>query len=416
VTAHAAALARIRFTALDAGKAVVPHVLVTAMAFGPDGIIYAGGRYMAPDTNPGALQPVAAAGSVWLVSHDHGAHWSQRISTTSLVVLRRNVVRDTWTDHTSWPIDFTANSITVDRTTPHVIYVAGCTGGDVTCVAGVNGQHLLLRSTNGGRTWQDALIYHQTALGPATPRNVVTNIVKSPALLAVVARGPGVAPDEAFDVAVDPYHHARVYVSVSRLGTLRSDDGARTWRYFAQPTRGTAPCELLIDPHNAHVIYSLDRGGEVYRSTDAGMHWVLRSAFGYASGQNLSSLLVVKGTLYVTAGKGLYASTDGGAHWRLVKPEPLPHGTLYQSIRAAGGWIAVVANNRLAPPEGLYAARDGQNWQPVAYTDMRGPRYAGSLDFLAYADHAIRMWEDHATHIVFTAGPLGGLYRWSSSL
>jgi hypothetical protein len=64
VTAHAAALARIRFTALDAGKAVVPHVLVTAMAFGPDGIIYAGGRYMAPDTNPGALQPVAAAGGV----------------------------------------------------------------------------------------------------------------------------------------------------------------------------------------------------------------------------------------------------------------------------------------------------------------------------------------------------------------
>jgi photosystem II stability/assembly factor-like uncharacterized protein len=197
---------------------------------------------------------------------------------------------------------------------------------------------------------------------------------------------------------------------------LFSNDGARTWHVGVQPGRESVPCEVLIDPHNPRVIFSLDRHGKVYRSTDAGVHWALRSAFGYASGQNLSGLTVVKGTLYVTADKGLYASKDGGAHWQLVKPEPIPHGTLYQTIRAAGGWIAVVANDRLAPPEGLYAARDGQNWQPVAYTDLRGPRYAGSLDFLAYADHAIRMWEDHATRIVFTAGPLGGLYRWSSSL
>jgi photosystem II stability/assembly factor-like uncharacterized protein len=275
---------------------------------------------------------------------------------------------------------------------------------------------MLLRSTDGGRTWQDALVYHQTGLGRATTQNVVTNIVKSPALMAILMRGPGVAPNQAYSAAVDPHNGARVYACVSGLGMLRSDNRARTWRYFPQPTRGRSQCEVLIDPHHAHVLYNLERDGEVYRSTDAGMHWVLRSAFGYASGQSLSGLTVVNRALYLTADKGLYASTDSGAHWRLVKREPIPKGTLYQSIRATGGWIAVVANNRFAPPEGLYAVRDGQGWQPAAYTDLRGPKYSGSLDFLAYADHAIRMWEDHSVRIVFTAGRLGGLYRWSSSL
>jgi hypothetical protein len=154
----------------------------------------------------------------------------------------------------------------------------------------------------------------------------------------------------------------------------------------------------------------------VYRSPDAGMHWVLRSAFGYASGQSLSGLTVVNRTLYVTADKGLYASTDSGVHWRLVKPAPISAGSLLQSIRGAGGWITAVANKRGTPPEGVYLARDGQRWQVGAYTDLRGPKYYGALDIEAYAEHVTRMWEDHVIHIVFTAGALGGLYRWGTGL
>jgi hypothetical protein len=102
------------------------------------------------------------------------------------------------------------------------------------------------------------------------------------------------------------------------------------------------------------------------------MHWTLQSAFGYISGQTLSSVTILGSMLYVTANKGLYASTDGGAQWRLVKPEPIADGSIL--------------------------------------------KYFGALDFAAYGDSAVRMWEDHTARIVFTAGGLGGLYRWSSGL
>lgn len=55
--------------------AVLPQVLVTAMAIRPDGTIYAGGRYLIPINDPHATPPVLVGGSVWAVSHDHGAHW-----------------------------------------------------------------------------------------------------------------------------------------------------------------------------------------------------------------------------------------------------------------------------------------------------------------------------------------------------
>jgi hypothetical protein len=89
---------------------------------------------------------------------------------------------------------------------------------------------------------------------------------------------------------------------------------------------------------------------------------------------------------------------------------------MLQSIRGAGGWITAVANRQGTPPEGLYVARDGQRWQVAAFTDLRGPKYFGALDLAAYGDSATRMWEDHTARIVFTAGGLGGLYRWSSGL
>jgi hypothetical protein len=223
-------------------------------------------------------------------------------------------------------------------------------------------------------------------------------------------------PLQAYSVAVDPHNGRRVYACTAGPGMLFSDDGARMWHVGMQPGRESVPCEVLIDPRSSRVIYSLDRHGKVYRSTDAGMHWMLRSAFGYISGQMLTSLTILRGTLYVTANKGLYTSTDGGTHWRLVKPEPITDGSMLQSIRGAGGWITAVANRQGTPPEGLYVARDGQRWQVAAFTDLRGPKYFGALDLAAYGDSATRMWEDHTARIVFTAGGLGGLYRWSSGL
>src|SRR5205823_8006714 len=87
-----------------------------------------------------------------------------------------------WHDHKRWPVDFVVNGITVDQRNPHIIYAAGCMLSDteahsytsvylaIPSLTGVqcnfNGTpprvlgHALLRSSDGGHTWQDVLDNH----------------------------------------------------------------------------------------------------------------------------------------------------------------------------------------------------------------------------------------------------------------
>ncbi len=383
---------------------VLPHVLVTALAFQPNGIVYAGGRYLIPVNDPHATPPVLVAGSVWAVSHDHGAHWAMHISATTQTPPNVQL----WRGPTVWPDSFTANSIAVDPTNPNIVFVAGCMS-DQTC-AGSSGGHDVLRSADGGRTWHDALLFSRSP----TPHG---NVVVTPLLRQVLRRG-GTQLTQAYDIAVDPHNSKRVYVCVSGLGMLRSDDGARSWRYAAQPLWLNGHCELLIDPLNSTVVYSLDRQNKVlYRTTDGGASWAIRSAFAeYNQGiLVLSGLTLLGRTLYMNGLNGLYASADAGTHWGLVIKPPMIGG-MGPSIRGNGGWITAFLPRSNSQPEGLYATQDGRSWQLAVNTALYGLRYYGAFDFTAYTNGGTRMWEDHGTRVVYTAAQTGGLYRWSSGL
>ncbi len=387
--------------ALDGGQAVVPRVLVTALTVTRSGTIYAGGIYVVPNLTPYANRPITLLGSVWLSSHDHGATWAQRVSTTDPRAFPRSGLAP-WRNHHALPIDFTPAGITVDRRNPQVIYVAGCADTSGRCAYPLGGPMVAV-SRDGGGTWQ-------TALSLAT-------IVKTPELRRAYRFG-GAVPTQGYAVVFDPHNSADLYAAVSGLGVLRSTDAGRTWRYARQPqsNQTVRPCELLFDPRHPNTLYELDRAGALYRTTDAGAHWSVRSALNRVVGGSVADLTFVGRSLYVTAAKGLYASTDGGAHWRLASPVLLPGGFL-QSVRGAYGWIAAFGPRAHGPVAGLYVQRDGSRWQAAANTFSRGPAGYGSLDFHAMdADLATRLWEDHAARIVFTAGPLGGLYRWRSSV
>lgn len=383
---------------------VLPHVLVTAMTIRPDGTIYAGGRYLIPINDPHATPPVLIGGSVWAVSHDHGAHWVEHIS--SMAQTPPNTTR--WRSPALWPDAFTANSIAVDPTTPRIIYVAGCMSDQV--CAGSSGGHYLLHSVDGGQTWHDALVFSRMP----TPHG---NIVVTPLLRQVLRRG-GTQLTQGYGVVVDPHNGKRVYACVSGLGILRSDDGAHSWHYASQPLWLNGHCELFIDSSNTKVVYSLDReNGILYRTTDGGASWIIRSRF--AQYQQailpLSRLTLLGRALYMTGRNGIYASSDGGAHWRLAIKPPSA-GVLGTSIRGVGGWVTVFVPRSNAQPEGLYAIKDGGTWDLAAATDLRGPRYYGSLDINAYGSGLARAWEDHTVRVWFTTGQLGSLYRWSGSL
>ena len=389
-----------RFVALDGGP-VLPHIKVTAMTTAPGGALYAAGVYVVRSKDPYAVNPVGSLGSTWLVSRDHGATWTRNISTIDPKAFPKNGIA-AWTNHAALPIDFTPMSITIDPHNANTIYVAGCVDIDATCSRPTPGAgaHLVVRSTDGGRTWQDVLT-------TSTP------------IVGIGAKPPGTAlPTAGYAVLVDPRDSRRLYAAVNDVGVLRSEDAGRMWLYVPQPQSNYIghPCELLGDPQNARVVYELAREGALYRTTDAGTHWQTRALLGgQLHTSSVSSLTWVGRALYLTTNKGLYTSNDGGSHWRLAYGVPMA-GAFYTSVRAAGGWISVFGSSQKGAAD-VYALRDGGSWQPVANTDARGPQYFGSLDLQAMdADAVTRVWEDPASHVLFTSGPLGGLYRWRSTV
>jgi len=391
-----------RFAALDGGGPVLPHIKVTALTQAPGGTLYAAGVYVARNVNAYAANPVNTLGSAWLVSHDHGASWSQTVSTTDPKAFPAHGVAP-WANHRALPIDFTAMNITVDPRTPATIYVVGCVDTDATCSQPTIGQggHLVMRSTDDGQTWQDLLT-------TGTP------------IAGVGAKPPGsTLPLASYSLLVDPRNSRRLYAAVQSLGVLRSEDAGRTWLYVRQPQSNyiERPCEMLADPQNPHVVYELAREGMLYRTVDAGTHWQTRALLaGQLRTTSVTSLTPVGRSLFVTARTGIYASADGGAHWRLAHGLPAA-GSFDQSVRGNSGWITTFSPLHKGPLAGLYATTDQGSWVGAADTIQRGPQFYGALDFQAMdTTLTTHMWYDNPAQVVFTAGALGGLYRWRSSL
>ncbi len=392
--------APVRFPALDGGGPVLPHIKVTAMTATPGGALYAAGVYVVPNTDQASGYKVSTLGSAWLVSRDHGATWDQRVSTTNPKAFPARGIAP-WTNHNALPIDFTSLGITVDPHNPRVIYIAGCVDIGATCYEPMpgTGGHLLVRSTDGGRTWQDAL----------TTSTPIARAGQLPIGTAL--------PTAAYALLVDPRNSRRLYLAVNDMGVLRSENAGRTWIVVPQPQANKIgrPCELLTDPHDSRTVYELAREGALYRTTDAGAHWQVRAGLnGQLGTTSATSLTWVGRTLYVTTDKGIAASQDGGATWRIVYGLPVA-GSFDQSVRGAGGWISTFSPLHSGPIAGLYSVRDGNRWQAVANTEGRGIH--GALDFSGTGTYlATRLWEDHTARIVFTAGPDGGLYRWQAAL
>ena len=408
-------IAPAEFSLLGSRTPVLSHVIVTALTCMGRGTCVAGGRYIVPQTDQLAPSPYYEAGSVFLTTTDDGAHWAIHVSTTNPQAVISGIEAKPWVNHATPPLDFTALSIAVDPTNPSIIYEAGgsCT---IVCQVPLQG-YSVIRSGNGGHTWENALVYKQPLQAVATAATMQTNVVKTAAFVtAILSHGP---PVEASGLAFDPRNHRHVFVCTSGVGVLSTTNDARTWTYVTQPGQQRTPCDVVFDPRNSRTMYRLDRLGFLYRSTDGGAHWARRAVLGGpTTGANstlTTSLTALGANLYVVTTPGLQESTDGGAHFHMVRPAPGRGGYLVEAIRGAGGWIGALTAPAMASPEGVYLARDGGPWQLGAATDRFGREGALAMDAM-YGSLMSRMWEDHATRVVFTTGVVGGLYRWQSSL
>jgi photosystem II stability/assembly factor-like uncharacterized protein len=405
--------------ALDDGKAAVHGVHILALAASPDGTLYAGGRDTYDPRTPNQPDSVGL-GSVFLISHDHGAHWSKHVSEEPPPGFVAHY--PPWTDHTRWPSNFTVFQLVVDPRHPSTIYAAG----GLPVSTGSRGRpYLLLRSINGGRTWAELLVHNVTL---ATTPQLATNIVVTSANRQdLIYRHVY----NAQALVIDPHDSRHLYIGTDALGVLRSTDGGMTWQYnAASPSVTVHTAEhLVIDPRHSTTVYALIQDTTVaflYRSDNGGVTWHQVWHGGFAS-----TITVEGRTLYLARGDGIYASIDRGLHWQMaVNPRTIPGfavkmpfgvaGMLLQAVPESSvkAWdIAAIINGRTTIDQGIYVTQDaGVTWQRLADGRSSAP---GSLS-LALRDMEegyTRVWRDRdaPNHILFASASLEGLYRWSNA-
>lgn len=398
----------VHLSTLDGGKLLLPSVTITAVAFAPHHTVYATGLYWvkgAARAPQSVAQDPESIASVWLVSHDEGAHWLQRVSTPHLSLTPPAAVTalPPWRDHTHLPIGFAAKSIAVDPHNPRIIYLGGCTylplpsgppypetgvGGSptdwhraVSCTTATQ-DRFLLRSLDGGRTWSDVLwirdtspTWHMWSLYPhVTRHDLDSNIRVTPFLLRRLNLAYWPA-GICYALAIDPSDDKHIYAATN-LGLLDSRDHGRKWQYGTQPYN-TTPIpirggsyvlgdhredELQVDPRHTNVIYDLSHPG------------IEREQF-------------------------FYRSTDSGASWRLI-PSPWPAHTTAWSLMARGREIEAMLTSDSAalfagdmpgtagpfddPRQyarfGVFGSHDqGMHWQQETTTPILGGKQEQTL-------------------------------------
>jgi len=394
------------------GTLVLPHALIGALAALPDGrTLLVGGTYMVPTSDAAALIPAYPTGSEWALSHDGGRTWATHISTTD-PYKGGSQAPVPWVEGSStWPVQFRANGVTINPRNTAEMWAVGCTSPEQECRQ-AHGGHMVLHTTDGGRSWRDALVFTVPRVGTITKSNIHTNVKMSPDLVTALQYG-GSTPTEAFSLLIDPRNPRRVVVAVSGLGALRSTNDGATWDFTMNPGVGMVGTftELVRDPAHPTVLYEQERAGKLYRSTDGGVHWRVQSALAFQMHSGVSSLVIDRKTLYVTAGVGILASHDNGTTWRVLYVAPKAPGGLLGSVRLGSGWVSAFVSQRPESfPDGLYAPTGPTTWRQVAATDTPTRLIQGQLDLQGMGSALdTRLWA--VGPAIFTAAELGGLYR-----
>jgi|GEM_PF-2701377 len=215
-----------------------------------------------------------------------------------------------------------------------------------TIYAGDDQGHLL-RSLDGGTTWERHLIY-MTALDvwgivvdPLDSQHI--HVVEHMGVYESYDQGETFSQVEEIQsapycIAAAPNASSPVYVGTVRHGIYRSLDGGATW---AQVNQGVPLCyqdtelctiySLAVDPNVTSTVWAgtqkdpYDQGG-IIKSTDGGEHWEVKGL----REESIEAIAVQPGdgnTILVGASfleANLYKSTDGGTTWQLKLADIAP--------------------------------------------------------------------------------------------
>jgi photosystem II stability/assembly factor-like uncharacterized protein len=252
--------------------------------------------------------------------------------------------------------------LAVDPTNLEVVYAATWERG-------------LLKSTNGGASWQstgfngpvDAL-----ALDPTDPATVYVSGSRTLAGVESGGVGSGVFRSSdggaswqpvalegtfVYALALDPQHPDTVYAGTRGKGVFKSTDGGASWR--AAGLEGKNIRGLILNPKNPENVYA-ESEGEIFVSTEGGGTWRALNG-GWVRGTWPTALAlnprnpatIYLGTITAVDGKGdvgagVFKSVDGGDSWRSMNAgltdarvsalalDPRRPGTAYAGIDGRG--------------------------------------------------------------------------------
>ena len=317
-----------------------------------------------------------------------------------------------------WRGNNLARYIWIDPRDSNVLYIS--TGifdreaADSDPVAGTPGGEGVLKSTNGGQTWQNInnglnnLYVGSLFMHPENPDILLAgtgnNQYGENNGVYITTDGGGTWQNTLKD-------HGGVSVEFSSSdpniayagdadGIFRSTDGGWTWQQMDSPAPGWGspgvmagfPIDFQVDPRDPNRIFANNYGGGNFLSLDGGANWTVAST-GY-TGAQVRAIAVDPNDparVYTAARSGVFVSQDGGSHWTGLSFPPArvlewnavaidPSDSL--KILTASNWNG----NTLKSSDGgrswttaLPFIRFGLAWRTFAFSPAeQGVVYAGS--------------------------------------
>ena len=244
------------------------------------------------------------------------------------------------------PFGGRANTIAVNPSDNHIIFVASESGG-------------LFKTTDGGISWS-----HVDTLGAYYTSAVA--YVTSDILLATTT--------DRFSTGNDGG------------GIWRSTDGGVNWSHIANPAPVSAPWrfkanEISIAPDTGHIYVATSWG--VLESNDQGINWDLKTPFGNFE---VSSVAAQKGNVVIASTfdsrasiQNVARSDDGGANWSGTN-FPVP---ILDIHALAASPVDAKTFYAYGDPDFYVSEDGGANWSKIVPTFSRGPQdWCGGIGFV----------------------------------
>ncbi len=303
--------------------------------------------------------------------------------------LTRGVVYKTTNGGLSWNAawrgDNLARYIWIDPRNTDVLYIS--TGffdreaANSDPVKGVPGGEGILKSTDGGKTWQ--------AINNGLNNLYVTSLFMNPSdpdiLLAATGNiqypnGGGVylttdggaywthtlrAGNSVFEAVEFASANPSIAYAGSNSEIYRSEDRGHTWQrvsggeYWGSPgVRAGFPIDFQVDPRDSDRLFANEYGGGNFLSVDGGKTWAdVSRGYTGAQARDIAVDPSAPGPVITAARSGIFASYDGGRVWIGLNNPPA----------VSMEWNAVAIDPR--NPQHLLA---GTNWNGLMSSDSAG--------------------------------------------